>query len=98
MSEVSNSSQNPEVVIVESPPATPSSGRKHHRFSLEDDLAILRELASHIRTFQYGSKAWEEIAGRMTGRLAGVKGRSVRERVLHLVQLHMKGQATSLKQ
>ena len=48
MSEVSNSSQNPEpaeVVIVESPPATPSSYRKHHRFSLEDDLAILRELA-----------------------------------------------------
>ena len=53
-------------VVVVSPPSTPKiPPLKHRRFSLDDDLQILRELASHPQPFEYGSKAWEEMSKRL---------------------------------
>ena len=71
---------------------------KKHRFSVADDAAILREIPGHSRPFKYGSKAWDEIAEKLSGQLHGVKARTIRERTILLVKLHIQGQATSAKQ
>ena len=71
---------------------------KKIRFSVADDVVVLREVAMYDRPFRHGSKAWREICANLTGRLQGTKERTVRERVVHLVELHLKGEKTSLKQ
>lgn len=71
---------------------------KKLRFSIADDVALLKEVPKFDRPFKFASKAWDAIAAKMTGRLAGVKDRTIRDRVILLVKLQMRGKATSQKQ
>lgn len=75
-----------------------ASKKSKIRFSVADDIQLLREVAAHERPFKHGSKAWEKIAENLTGRLDGAKERTLRERAISLVKRHKQGQATSLKQ
>eukprot|EP00117_Sycon_ciliatum_P041588 scpid101682/ scgid30391/ len=81
--------------VVEIPaPATPGK----FRFSVADDVAVLRELTTYQNPFRHGSKVWDEMQKRLPARFHTLKARTLRERVVHLCKLHMKGEATSMKQ
>ena len=85
-------------VVASSPGSAKNPKQRIHRFTVSQDVAILTQLSSFDRPFRYGSKCWTEIVEKLSDRLNGVTPRAVRERVVHLVRLHKKGQATSQKQ
>ena len=64
----SSSEDTGAVVEIEIPPRA-----KKHRFTVNDNMACLRELSAHERPFMYNSKAWEETAKKMSAQLDGVK-------------------------
>ena len=75
-----------------------SSSSRRFRFALCEDIQLLREVGLHDRPFKFGTNIWEAVAKKMTGRLEGKSAQTLRKCVVHLVELHKQGQATSLKQ
>lgn len=68
------------------------------QFTAGDGICILREMGITIAPSGMAPNCARLFAERTVGRLLSISGRTVRERVLHLVKMHMNGQKLLMKQ